>query len=110
VAHKVATQTFTVEECDSFEQNVVGLAGYAAVLYRTNVIDRNLFLARASEFISVAFYIYEPALTNFLRTGLLHRDSIRMARDALAFRNKIPREFDPYPDLWTYSIPPDLGS
>jgi len=109
VQHKVSTQSFTPEERQSFEQDIAGLAGYAAVLYDTQVIDRRLFLARASEFVSLTFYIYEPALTLLLKRGILHHDTVRMARDALAFRSKIPREVDPYPELRTYSIPPNFG-
>ena len=31
-----------------------------------------------------------------------------LARDALAFGRKIPREVDPYAELRTYSIPPNF--
>ena len=109
VQQKITTGDFTTEERESIEQDIVGLAGYAAVLYDKGVIDRDLFLARASEFIAVTFFIYEPALIMYLRTGLLHRDAVRMARAALAFRKTIPRDVDPYAELRTYIIPPDFG-
>ena len=110
IGHKIATRTLTPQERETATQDVCGVLAYAAALYESGVLDKRLFRSRASEFIASAFYIYEPMLAEFLRTGVLERNVVTLGQECLTYRNKVPRNFDAAPELQTYCIPPDFGS
>ena len=109
VHSKTLSRTFTPQELETFTQDVAGVMGYAAALYAEGALDKKLFLTRASDFIAVAFYIYDPPLAQLLRAGTLRRNVVTLAQDCLQYRNKIPRNFDVAPELQTYQIPDDFG-
>jgi hypothetical protein len=90
--------------------DLLGIMGYGGEIYAEKALNRKLFLARACEFIAIAFYLLEPAIKEGLRTGLLRRNVVTLARDCLEYRNRIPRAFDDKPELQTYRIPSNFGS
>lgn len=87
---------------------VLGTLGYAGVLYCEDALDKEIFLARARDFIASAFYMFEPLVATHMRAGVLDRSVVTMVQDCLEYRRNLPRKFDPSPELHTYNVPADF--
>ena len=91
----------------------IGPFGYVSTLYVQGALDKNLFLARAAEFIVQGFYVLEKPIEAYMLNGSLNKDVVTTVRDALVYRASIPKQFETWPEMRTYSVPenfPNTGS